>query len=113
MPNASRTRRFLALATDNWPARGYLAVVAASLAFFLYAVYLSPDPGFAAIWPYMTTAPLSILAFLVPTPEWDSSLSWLSPLIFSAGVALSGLVNAALIGLLARALRTGTPHPTA
>lgn len=96
---------------DNWPARGYLALVTASLGFFLYAVYISQDPGFAGIWPLMSTAPLSVLAFLVPTPGWDSSLDWLTPLIFSVGCALAGLVNAALLGLLARKLSAGAPHP--
>jgi hypothetical protein len=113
MPNTSRPRRIprlhlrqtLAPATDNWLARGYLAVVATALGSFLYAVYLSPDPGFAGIWPLITTAPLSFLA-LAAAPAENSSLSWLSPLIFSAGVALSGLVYAALLGLLARRLRT-------
>ncbi|MFI2509565.1 SCO4225 family membrane protein [Streptomyces sp. NPDC018972] len=99
------SRNLLAPAVDNWPARGYLAVVAASLVFFLYAMYVLPDPGFAGIWPLMAAAPLSFLA-LPATPAEHSSLTWLSPLLFSAGVLLSGLVNAALIGLLTRSLRT-------
>ncbi|GGW81525.1 SCO4225 family membrane protein [Streptomyces griseoloalbus] len=104
-------RALLAPAVDNWLARGYLAVVAASLGFFLYAVYLSPDPGFAGIWPFMATAPLGILAFLVASPAEYFSLSWLSPLLFSVGVGLSGLVNAALFGLLARRLRAPGVRP--
>ncbi|MET7296698.1 hypothetical protein ABZS79_32155 [Streptomyces griseoloalbus] len=101
----------MAPAVDNWLARGYLAVVAATLGFFLYAVYLSPDPGFAGIWPLMATAPLSVFAFLVASPAEYFSFSWLSPLIFSVGVALSGLVNAALLGLLARRLRAPGARP--
>jgi hypothetical protein len=114
-PIRSQTiRALLAPAVDNWPARGYLAVVAASLGFFLAAAYLLPDPGFAGIWPLLTTAPLSIVAFLVATPaEWSSSLTWLSPLIFSAGAALSGLFNAVLLGRLARTLRARDPRPAA
>ncbi|WP_369246871.1 SCO4225 family membrane protein [Streptomyces sp. R41] len=112
-PRLRRTRALLAPAVDNWLARGYLAVVAASLGFFLYAAYLSPDPGFAGIWPYMATAPLSTLAFLVTTPAWDSSLAWLSPLIFSVVAALSGLFNAVLLGLLAHRLRAQEPRPAA
>ncbi|MFF4143706.1 SCO4225 family membrane protein [Streptomyces sp. NPDC001698] len=104
-PRLQRIGVLLAPAVDNWLARGYLAVVAAALGFFLYAVYLSPDPGFAGIWPLMATAPLSILASLVAALAEYSSLSWLSPLIFSACVTLSGLVNAVLLGLLARRLR--------
>ncbi|MCM2388575.1 SCO4225 family membrane protein [Streptomyces albipurpureus] len=109
-PRPRRVRALLAPAVDNWLARGYLAMVAASLGFFLYAVYVARDPGFAGIWPLMTTAPLSVLALLVPTPEWDSSLDWLTPVVFSTGTALAGLVNAVLLGLLARKLRAGQPR---
>ncbi|WP_221352854.1 SCO4225 family membrane protein [Streptomyces beigongshangae] len=108
---APRLRRLLAPAVDNRPARGYLALVAAALVFFLYAVYLSPDPGFAGIWPMMATAPLGILAVMAAAPVEHALPSGLSPLVFSAGVVLAGLVNAALIGLLARRLRTRAPHP--
>ncbi|MFD1828536.1 SCO4225 family membrane protein [Streptomyces desertarenae] len=106
-------RALLAPAVDNWLARGYLAVVAAALGFFLYAVYLSPGPGFAGIWPLMATAPLGFLASLVAAPAEHSSLAWLSPLIFSAGAVLSGLVNAVLLGLLARGLRAREAHQAA
>ncbi|MFD6323689.1 SCO4225 family membrane protein [Streptomyces sp. NPDC058442] len=113
-PRPHRARALLAPAVDNWLARGYLAVVAASLGFFLVAVYLLPDPGFAAIWPTMTTAPLGVVALLVPSPvEWTSSLAWLNPLVFSAGAALSGLFNAVLLGRLARTLRARDAPPAA
>ncbi|WP_225804026.1 SCO4225 family membrane protein [Streptomyces sp. NK15101] len=107
-----KVRALLAPAVDNWLARGYLAVVAVALGFFLYAEFVLPDPGFAGIWPLMATAPFSILAMAVSSPvAYDSSIAWLSPLVFSLGVALSGLVNAVLLGLLARRLRTREPHP--
>jgi hypothetical protein len=98
---------------DNWLSRGYLAVVAASLGVFLYAEYLAPDPGFAGIWPILATAPFSIVALLTPILDWYSSLDWLTPLIFSAATVLAGLVNASLLGLLARRLRTPARHPAA
>ncbi|MFF0479512.1 SCO4225 family membrane protein [Streptomyces sp. NPDC004284] len=105
-------RALLAPAVDNWLARGYLAVVAVALGFFLCAAFVLPDPGFAGIWPFMATAPFSILAMAASAPfEYYSSIPWLSPLIFSLGVALSGLVNAVLLGLLARRLRARAPHP--
>lgn len=44
-PPARPRRALLAAAVDNWPARIYVAVVAAALGTFLYAVLLSPDPG--------------------------------------------------------------------
>ncbi|GAB3179487.1 SCO4225 family membrane protein [Streptomyces incanus] len=113
-PRVRRIRALLAPAVDTWLARGYLAVVAASLGFFLVAAYLLPDPGFAGIWPLMTTAPLSIVALLLASPaEWASSLAWLSPLLFSAGAALSGLFNAVLLGRLARTLRAREARPAA
>ncbi|MGY0066938.1 SCO4225 family membrane protein [Streptomyces sp. QTS137] len=113
-PGVRRTRALLAPAMDNWLARGYLVVVASSLGFFLVAAYLLPDPGFAGIWPLMTTAPLSIVALLVASPaEWSSSLAWLGPLLFSVGAALSGLFNAVLLGRLARTLRTREARPVA
>jgi len=111
-PRLQGIRTLLAPAVDNWLARGYLAVVAAAVGFFLYAAYVLPDPGFAGIWPFMATAPGSILAVLVSlvvSPEWNPARAWLSPLAFSAGAVLSGLVNAVLLGRLAH--RLGTPEP--
>ncbi|MFE7649259.1 SCO4225 family membrane protein [Streptomyces phaeoluteigriseus] len=73
------------------------------------------DPGFAGIWPLMTKAPFSILAMAVSSPvAYYSSIAWLSPMVLSVGVALSGLVNAVLLGLLApscgRGNRTRPPE---
>ncbi|MCZ9343898.1 hypothetical protein NGM37_39755, partial [Streptomyces sp. TRM76130] len=88
-----RTRRLQALLTpavDNWPARVYLALVASAVGFFLYAVYLAPDPGFAAIWPVLATAPLGFAALLLVIPA--EGVAWLSPLLLSAGALASGLL---------------------
>ncbi|MET9385769.1 hypothetical protein ABZY09_33035 [Streptomyces sp. NPDC002928] len=112
-PGLQRARALLAPAVDNWLARGYLAVAAAALGFFLCAAYVLPDPGFAGIWPLMATAPFSILALLVAAPVEYSALAWLNPLIFSAGVALSALLNAVLLGRLARRLRVREARPAA
>lgn len=98
----ARLRTLLAPAVDNWPARAYLALVAASLAFFLTAAYILPDPGFAGIWPLMATAPTGFLAVLLPMS---------SPLAFAAATALCGLANAVLLGRLARTLRPREGHP--
>ncbi|MGW0871899.1 SCO4225 family membrane protein [Streptomyces sp. NPDC002740] len=110
-PRLRRTRALLAPAVDNWLARGYLAVVAAALGFFLCAAYVLADPGFAGIWPLMATAPVGLFAFLLSTPAEYSSLTWLSPLIFAAGTALAGLFNAVLLGRLAHRLRVREPRP--
>ncbi|MFE2011297.1 SCO4225 family membrane protein [Streptomyces sp. NPDC059491] len=107
-----KVRALLAPAVDNWLARGYLAVVAATLGFFLCAAFVLPDPGFAGIWPLMATAPFSLLAMAVTAPiEFLSSTTWLSPLVFTLGMALSGLVNAVLLGRLARRLQAQRPCP--
>ncbi|MGV9872858.1 SCO4225 family membrane protein [Streptomyces cellulosae] len=105
-PPARPRRALLAAAVDNWPARIYVAVVAAALGTFLYAVLLSPDPGFAGIWPLLAAAPLSFLAAAVSLPA-EFGLPWMSTLVFTAGIALAGLVNAVLIGRLTR--RIGGP----
>ncbi|GGX46092.1 SCO4225 family membrane protein [Streptomyces fructofermentans] len=105
-------RGVLAPALDNWLARGYLAVVAAALGFFLYAAYVQQDAGFAAIWPVMATAPFSPLALLLAGPaEYYSALPWLGSLILLIGVTLSGLINAVLLGRLARRLHGSEPRP--
>ncbi|QCX76692.1 hypothetical protein C9F11_15120 [Streptomyces sp. YIM 121038] len=105
MPPSSRPRRrlrrLLALATDTWLARAYLAVVAAALAFFLGAWYVGPDPGLAGFYPFLATAPLGVLALLASLPAEQSSLTWLAPSIFAVGTAAAGLCNAALLGRLA------------
>ncbi|WP_192918124.1 SCO4225 family membrane protein [Streptomyces spectabilis] len=110
MSNASRPRlrHLLALATDTWLARAYLAVVAVALGFFLGAWYVGPDPGLAGFYPFLATVPLGVLAFLVSVPAEHSSLTWLSPAVFAAGAALAGLCNAALLGRLVRARRPRT-----
>ncbi|MFE6338156.1 SCO4225 family membrane protein [Streptomyces sp. NPDC057798] len=110
-PRRRSLRTLLAPATDNWFSRGYLALVAASVGFFLYAAYLSPDPGFAAVYPLITTAPFSFLALLVTTPL--QAVEWLSPAVFSAAAAAAGLVNATVLGLLVRRVRVPQPHAAA
>ncbi|MEU1265339.1 hypothetical protein ABZ473_25370 [Streptomyces cellulosae] len=105
-PPAHPRRALLAAAVDNWPARIYVAVVAAALGTFLYAVLLSPDPGLAGIWPLLAAAPLSFLAATVSLPA-EFGLPWMSTLVFTTGIVLAGLVNAVLIGRLTR--RIGGP----
>ncbi|MFG3093912.1 SCO4225 family membrane protein [Streptomyces sp. NPDC048202] len=105
-PRSGRLRAWLTLATDNWLSCGYLVVAGSALGFFLYAVYLSPDPGFAAIWPFAVTLPLSAVAFLAPSPELDPAVDWLTPLLFAAWIALCALANAGLLGMAVRAFRT-------
>ncbi|MEI5101730.1 hypothetical protein RB200_28540 [Streptomyces sp. PmtG] len=105
MTHASRPRQLLALATHTWLARGYLAVVAVALGFFLGAWYVGPDPGLAGFYPFVVTMPLGFLAFLVSIPAEQSSLTWLGPAVFAVGTALAGVFNAVLLGRFARGTR--------
>lgn len=61
MPLPSRPRQLLALATDNWPARAYLAVVGLSVA----AMFVVPESPVAAS-SFILTAPLSFLGAALP-----------------------------------------------
>ncbi|MEU6816063.1 hypothetical protein [Streptomyces sp. NPDC046860] len=105
-PRPRRLRAWLTLATDNWLSRGYLVVAGSALGYFLYCVYLTPDPGFAAIWPFAAALPFSAVAFLAPSPGIDPSADWTGPPLFAVWVALCALANAGLLGLLVRAFRT-------
>ncbi|MGN9756225.1 hypothetical protein [Streptomyces sp. SD31] len=142
MPNASRQRgvprlrRLLALATGNWFARGYPAVVAASVLVTAIGCWA----GWLLLCAFVNAAVLGALAAhgaraecthlqrtrALPAPaadnwlvrpaspaEWASSPTWLSPLVFSAGAALACLFNAVLLGRLAPRLRVGEPRPAA
>lgn len=104
MTDASRSRglphpsRLLALATDNWPARGYLAVVAASVA----VMFLFPESGFAAD-PLLLTAPLSFLGVVLPFgpgTEGGGTVEVLATGFWIGWLLLCALVNAAVIGAL-------------
>jgi hypothetical protein len=93
-----RPRRLLALATDSWPARGYLALVAASAA----VTPLFPESGFAAD-PLLLTAPLSFLAVLLPFgpgTEGGAAVEGAAVGFWVGWLLLCALVNAAVLGAL-------------
>jgi hypothetical protein len=110
MPNASRPRRLprlrrlLALATDNWPARGYLAVFAASVP----VAFLFPDSVYATI-PLLLTEPLSLLGMVLPIgPGIEDSggpAVVLACAVTGVWLLLCALVNAAAVGALAHHVR--------
>lgn len=109
MPNDSRPRRLprlrrlLALATDNWPARGYLAVFAASVP----VAFLFPDSVWA-MTPLLLTEPLSLLGMVLPVGPGiaEDGAGPAAVVIASAGMGgwllACALVNAAAVGALAR-----------
>ncbi|GAA3793229.1 SCO4225 family membrane protein [Streptomyces phyllanthi] len=109
MPNDSRPRRLtrlrrlLALATDNWLARGYLAVFAASVA----VMFLFPESVFAPSF-LLLTAPLSFLGVAIPFGpgiEGGAAVQALAVGLWAAWLLLSALVNAAALGALAHHVR--------
>ncbi|MFI8324719.1 SCO4225 family membrane protein [Streptomyces sp. NPDC085529] len=113
-PRTRRLRALLAPAVDNWLARGYLAVVAVALGFFVGAALVLPDAGLAGVWPLLATAPFGFLAVAVSSPlEYLFSAGWPASLAFSLGVVVAGLFNAVLLGRLARRLRAREPRPAA
>ena len=110
MPKASRPRRLprlrrlLALATDNWPARGYLAAFAASVP----VAFVLPDSVWAMA-PMLFTEPLSFLGVALPVGPGSVDGSGPAAVLASAATGvwllLCVLVNAAAIGALAHHVR--------
>ncbi|PAZ13864.1 hypothetical protein CLM62_20430 [Streptomyces sp. SA15] len=100
MSSSRRSRALLALATDNWLSRCYLAAVVLASGFALYddLFVTHADASLAGVWPLFLTAPLSLL--FVALPE---SLS--TGALFYAEIALAALVNAVALGALARTIR--------
>jgi len=109
MPNDSRPRRLprlrrlLALATDNWPARGYLSLFGASAG----VAFAAPDSVFAAAH-LLLTAPLSTMPIALPFGPGtaDGGVAEVLAVAFSAvWLLLCALVNAAALGALTHHVR--------
>lgn len=95
----------------GWLSRIYLVVVAAVTAWSLWEVLTwdQPDATFAGVWPMFLTMPLS-LPLMMLTPDDQAG-----PLLFSACIAVSALVNAAALNGLVVFVRRGRrkrPEPT-
>ncbi|WP_051720647.1 SCO4225 family membrane protein [Streptomyces sp. NRRL F-2799] len=101
----ARLRTRLAPAVDNWLASGYLAVVAVALAYFLGDTFFRPDSGYAAVSPVITTVPPSIPVFVVAAPTESYPVTWMHPMVLSAGTILAGLFDAVHIGRYAHTQR--------
>ncbi|MFF0445981.1 SCO4225 family membrane protein [Streptomyces sp. NPDC004609] len=109
MPNASRPRslprlrQFLALATDTWLARGYLAVLAASVP----VAFLFSGSVYAA-GHLLLTAPLSTVGMAFPFgpgTEGGGAAEVLATAFSAVWLLVSALVNAAVLGALAHHVR--------
>lgn len=100
-----RLRRLLALATDNWLARGYLGVFTASVPVAL----LAPDSAYAMA-PVLLTEPLSMAGIVVPfgnaTAADASGAAVVASSVMAGGwLLVCALVNAAVVGALAHHVR--------
>ncbi|MEU6380103.1 hypothetical protein [Streptomyces sp. NPDC046909] len=101
----SRLRRLLGLATDNWPARGYLVVFGASVP----VMFLAPDSPVAML-PLLLTEPLSLAGMVLPVGPGSVEDAG-GPALVAASVAMGGwllvcaVVNAAVVGALAHHVR--------
>ena len=109
MPNASRPgrlprlRRLFALTTDNSPARGYLAVVAASVPVMFRFPMSDYTTGVLLL-----TSPLSYLRLFLPFGlgiEGSTAAEALAVAFHDIGLLLGALVNAAVLGALVHIVR--------
>lgn len=99
MGSARRGRAVLALAVNNWLSRCYLAAVALCTAYTLWEdIFLKEaDASMTFVLPLLLTAPLNIPVSI--------ALHWIpTDLPFYVGLAFGALVNAVVLGTLARAL---------
>ncbi|MFD9053213.1 SCO4225 family membrane protein [Streptomyces zaomyceticus] len=87
---------------DNRISRGYLALVAATLAWAVFDGVLvrHADGSFAAVWPLLLTAPTSLPTVFLPLGEGAAGLA-----LYGATVLVAALANAYLIGALVRRVR--------
>jgi hypothetical protein len=87
----------------NWFARGYLLLVAIfAVLSFAAGRFAGEDTSFAAgFFLLLVTVPWSLL---MPSPV-DLPSGWLGEVIFFGGLAVSALLNAAVISLVVHAVR--------
>lgn len=80
----------------------YLGVVGASI-LFEAAVAIFGEPGFVGVWPFLLTAPASLLFAMVGAEAGGPSA--LSYWFLAGGVVVSALVQAFVLGALTETLR--------
>jgi hypothetical protein len=108
MRDRSAWKRIMSAATDNWLSRGYLTVCAALLIWTAGEALFANDegPSFAGVWPIFATLPTSLAVVLLA-----GGLGFLLPSavnlpIFVILLAVAALINATVLGLLLRWLRS-------
>ena len=108
-PERHPVRKIAGFLVGNWPARIYLVVVAASIAFAVIATVVdsNPDASFAGVWPFFATMPWSLLLIgLVPDSEGLAAQSVLVGIL-----AVGTLANLATIGWLVNLVRGPSAAP--
>lgn len=110
MRDRSGWKRILSAATDNWPSRVYLTVCAALLVWTAFDAVLANDegPSFAGVWPIFATLPTSLLVVLLAGGIGFLLPSAVTIPLFVILLAVAALINATLLGLLLRWLRSRT-----
>jgi len=105
MKKNSRIQRIARLVAGNWFSRGYLAgCLGLTLWVWVDSTFVQhPDASFAGVWPLFATAPTSLVLLLFPDGTGPAGV-YLS-------IVLGALVNAALIGWCAGALRRTDSQP--
>ncbi|MFB6503180.1 SCO4225 family membrane protein [Streptomyces sp. NPDC056099] len=94
-------RALYRLAVANPASAVYLGIVGASIVFEMAAALLS-DPGIVGVWPFLLTAPTSLVTVAVGQVLWnDASPVW----FMTAGVVFSALVQSFALGAVLETLR--------
>ncbi|MET9917466.1 hypothetical protein ABZZ04_10315 [Streptomyces sp. NPDC006435] len=79
----------------------YLGIVGASVVFEIAAALLS-DPGIVGVWPFLLTAPTSLVTVTVGQALWnDVAPGW----FLVAGVVFSALLQSFALGAVLETLR--------
>ncbi|WP_330239611.1 SCO4225 family membrane protein [Streptomyces sp. NBC_00525] len=95
-------RALLRLTFGNPASAIYLGIVAATVVFEVAAATIG-DPGIVGIWTFLVTAPASLLFAMLGEAIWgiDDTSVW----YLVAGVALSALIQAFVLGALTETVR--------
>ncbi|MCP9210509.1 SCO4225 family membrane protein [Streptomyces sp. NEAU-Y11] len=94
------------LILGNGPSQFYLGVVAVAVVFWLVAsgVHDQLDASYSVVYPLVVTSPVAIGLLGALEPVWgaEGAPGWLAPAFEVAAMAAGAVVNAFLIGLVAR-----------
>ncbi|MCX4448083.1 SCO4225 family membrane protein [Streptomyces sp. NPDC087866] len=98
----ARTRALFRLTFANPVSAVYLGIVGASVVSEVLVATFG-DPGIVGIWPFLLTAPASLLFTMLGVDVWGTTE--VSYWYVTAGIAACALVQAFVLGALAETLR--------